>query len=347
MRVLHLAPWEPLTSAGRAQRIVENQLGYFQQKGWEVEQVVLGQRPVETSSFSCVIAVHGLDVHCPNMNLRDVLFAFARAARGKTFRSLASKPFDLFFANEVLAAPFAVALPRAVRKVVASHAIHAVRFRALASARSNSLHDAEERWVVRHVEAELYRAFDAAAVSSEADAVRLREAGYASASYVSEHVPVKPLQREGAEAYDLLVVGSNNPHDLEGLQRFYRHVYIPFLRPDRIRLAVAGPVAERFAVADAYVTRLGSTADWPDAKIVVVTTPVGAEALDTTPDAFVTTDMAHDPAGSAEAILSLLRDEPRRFAMRQRAVERMARTHNREAYSAGMDAVIGAVRRAA
>jgi hypothetical protein len=336
MRVLHLLPWEPRTPFdGRAGA----QLAYFRDRGWEVECVAFGDRH---SRVPGVRAVHRVEVPGGGATLRDRLFAFARAADGRAFRAVAARPFDLLFANGVPAAAFAVKLPRGVRKVVAAGGLLAA-----ASTRSGPLAAAESEWVFRHVEAELYRAFDAAAISSEADVVRLREAGYAGASHVPEPLPVRPVSRAGTEEYDVLAVGSGEPHELRELERFYRHVYLPFLRPYRIRLAVAGPLAERFAVADACVTRLGSTADWPDGKVVVVTEPVRAGALDSPADAFVAADMTDDPAGSAAKILERLRDEPRRSAVRKQAAERIARTHSPEAFAAGMDAVVGVARRAA
>lgn len=338
MRVLHLPPWEPTPAEA-------HQLAYFQSKGWAVERVEFGPPPGTPTAF------------------REALFAAARAARSPRFRSVAAKPFDLFFANEVFAAPFAVALPRTVRKVVAASGIQSGRFR---PARPGLLHDAEEQWVFRHVEVDLYRAFDAAALDREEDAVRLRDAGYAGARYVPGYFPVAPSKPCGTETHDVLVVGGDTPQDLAGLERFYRHVYLPYLRPDRVRLAVAGPLAERFAVADGCVARLSSAAEL-DAKVavvpgscgtgwmghalaaggVVLATPAGAEGLDPECGAFVAADFAHDPAGSAATILALLRDEPRRVAIRQRAADLIARTHTRAAYTAGMDAVLRVARRAA
>ncbi len=341
MRVLHLPPWEPTPAEA-------HQLAYFRGKGWAVERVEVGPPPGPTAAF------------------RDALFAAARAARSPRFRSVASKPFDLFFGNEVFAAPFAVALPRTVRKVVAASGIQAERFR---PARPGRLHDAEEQWVFRHVEADLYRAFHAAALDREEDAARLRAAGYAGARHVPvpfAATPAAGLTRGGTEAHDLLAVGRDTPEEVAGLERFYRHVYLPYLRPYRIRLTVGGPVAGRFAVADGCVARLSSAAEF-DAKVVVVpgsrgtgwvghalaagrvvvTTPGGAEGLDPECGAFVAADFTHDPAGSAATILALLRDEPRRVAIGQRAVDLIARTRTRAAYTAGMDAVLGVARQAA
>jgi hypothetical protein len=378
VRVLLFHPWgRPDPALCGAGRTALAQLDYCQRRGWEVHcalqeipawGVRAGDLTELAARFACVKSVRPLRLDCPPVAERNygdqfcrLLYAGERAARRRAFRVLAAEPWDAFFTTDVTAAPFALALPHSTRKVLAVGDSYARRA-ATAEQVTGAIRDAEEAFTFAHVEAELYSVFNHVWFSCEADARRARHAGVPGARHVllPAEPPAPPRPEEVGE-HDLLLCGGSRPGELADAEWFYRHVYLPHLRACGVRLALAGPVAERFPVADLRVVKLPFSSEvFSSARVVVapvceaagphvpvadalacgrsvVTTPLGVRGLDLPDDAVVVIDMRSDPAATAEVIRDLLASADRRHALGERA-KQIAQTHTRERFFAALDA---------
>jgi hypothetical protein len=302
-----------------------------------------------------------------------LLFAFDQVAQSPEFRALAEEKFDLFFANYVLSAPFACALPHEVIKIVETIDLMAGLFRTtnLLSRESHpsaSIQFAEERFVLNRLEVDLYRAFDRAMMISVKEAESIRAAGYPSADYVPQPFPLAPGRGcPGMFEYDLVFVGSENHLNTRGIHWFYRHIFVPYLRRHKVRMAVAGRVCGNLGFEDAYVTKLGFLGAleglYDSSKLVVVpilegtgmaiklhealaagkavvSTPVGCRGIDPSSSALACVDMQKRPRQTADIILNLLKDDEERRALESRAVELIVKRHSPHAYEKAMDHVI-------
>jgi glycosyltransferase involved in cell wall biosynthesis len=381
MRVLFLYPWGcfyPPTSG--AEYVACNQLDYFRSRGFEVHCVlckVLGQVPGDVSRlierFPCIRTIRVLDVQARKLTLRDLLFGFDRAAASAEFRALAREPFDLFFTNYVMSAPFACALPLSVYKIVETLDLLAGMFRTLnllsqANPTSEAIQAVERQFVFERIELDLYRAFDRALMISNSEAQAVQSAGYPGAVYVPQPfpVPARRAKRRGS-LYDLVFVGSENQLNARGIGWFYRNIYVPYLRRRRVHLAIAGRVCQTLDFVDSSVHAIGYLDEleplYDDTKLVinpifegtgvsiklhealaagraVVSTPIGCRGIDPASGAILCLDMKRRPRQAAERILDLLADDQKRGAMQDKAVELMTRLHSPQAYVRAMDSIL-------
>lgn len=373
MRVLLFHPWDRFDFAHcGASRTALAHLEYAETRGWDVH-VVLQEIPAFgafasdteeiASKFACVKSVRALRLDCPPVAERDYgdefrrrLYANARAAKCVAFRAIASEPWDAFFTTDVTAAPFAHALPRSARKVLAVGDTYSRRA-AVAAITAPAMRDAEERFAFTRVEAELYRLFDRVLFTSE---IETRRAGAHGATALHAPLPVEARTSNASEEHDLLIYGGNRSGELADVEWFYRHVYIPHLRAAGVRLTVAGPIAARFAVNDLLVTKLLS-AEGTTAQLVVapareaagphvamanalaasravVTTPEGARGFEVPEAAAVIIDMHRDPSGTAAVLRNLLAAPGWRRALGARAA-RVTQLHTRARFFAALDRV--------
>jgi hypothetical protein len=315
-----------------------------------------------------------LDVPARQLTLRDLLFGFGRAAASTEFRALAREPFDLFFTNYVMSAPFACALSLSVYKIVETLDLLSGMFRTLnllshANPPSETIQGVERQFVFERLELDLYRAFDRALMISNSEAKAVQSAGYAGAVYVPHAFPVaaKRPKRHGSFEYDLVFVGSENQLNTRGILWFYRNIYVPYLRRREVRLAIAGRVCQNLDFADSSVHTIGYLDDleplYDDSKLVinpifegtgvsiklhealaagraVVSTPIGCRGIDPASGSILCLNMERGPRQAAEQILALLADDQKREAMQDRAVELMARLHSPDAYAGAMDSIL-------
>jgi glycosyltransferase involved in cell wall biosynthesis len=385
MRVLYFYPWGnfyPVTCG--SDRVACNHLAYFQHRQCEVHCLFprgFGRGPGDSVAlaerFPCIRSVRWVEMAVKRFTLREALFAFERAARSSEFRALATEPFQLFFTNYVLSAPFACVLPRSTFKVVETVDLLSGMFRTIdllsrPSPPPAAIIEAEERHVFGDIELDLYRSFDRAVMISANEAEAIVAAGYPSAVYVPQPFTVDPAapNEQGRSEYDLVFVGSENHLNTFGIKWFYRHIYLPYLRRRQVRLAVAGRVCENLDFEDALVTQLGFLNNLQElyraSKLVVVpifdgtgtaiklhealaagravvSTPVGARGIDPASGALACVDMMSQPRQTAEIILDLLGDEDRRRAMQHRARSLMGERYSHDAYVRAMDHVLESV----
>jgi glycosyltransferase involved in cell wall biosynthesis len=383
VRVLHFSLWGQLhpISCG-SDYVIKNQMSYFQERGWEVHCLVPTRRgkgvpdpKALQRAYPCVRRIQALDLSDGNAELRDLLLGINLAAQSPAFQKLAAERFDIFFANYVVAAPLAHALPGSCFKVVEtidllSRLFRGLQYRFHDDLVPSSLHEAEERFVLRHVETELYQFFDRAIMISE-DEVRVVHAlGCGNARYVPQMFPVAPNPIRGAVApptFDLLFVGGDNPFNRAGLEWFVQQVYHPYLGSLGVRFAVAGQVCNRLNAEHPSLMKLGLYPGpmedlYRTTKLVVVpilegtgiaikfcealaagravvTTPVGARGFRGDSGAFACIDMKANPRGTADTILDLLQNDASRQAMQEKARALMQERHSRDCYFQAMDEV--------
>ena len=314
-----------------------NQLDYLQSRNHEVHCLLLkvfshgeGDLARLMKRFPCIKSTHVIEATPAGLTLRDLLFGFERAARSAVFRDLAKQHFDLFFANYVLSAPFACELPPEVFKVVETIDLLSGSYRTTNLLSHPSppplpIQRAEEEFVLKNLEVDLYQAFDRALMISEKENEAVRAAGYSRSEFISQPFRLaKPaIRNQGPFRYDLVFVGSENHLNTHGIRWFYRHIFLPYLRRHQVRLAVAGRVCENLDFEDSFVTKLGFTDEldalYNASKLVVVpifegtgmaikirdalaagravvSTPVGCRGIDPSTEALVCVDMMEQPA---------------------------------------------------
>jgi hypothetical protein len=373
VRVLFFHPWGRFDpDYCSASRTAREQWEYAQTRCWDVHFVTqeipawgfsAPDGAARHAQFPGAKSVRTVRLDCPPVAPRrygdefcHLLYAAERAAH-TAFRDVAAESWDAFFTTDVTAAPFAAALPRTTLKVLAVGDSYARRAARVAHAQP-ALRDAEERFAFARIEAEFYRLFDRVQCHSEADARAARQHGVKSAVHVPPLVEAPAPAPDEAEEHDLLICAGARTGDLADLDWFYRHVYLPHLRQQGVRLAVTGPGAARFPVADLRVTKSASTAP-SSARVVVapvcespgphlsvtgalaagravVTAPLGVRGLDVPDDAAAVIDVRHDPAGTAAVIRDLLAAPGWRRALGERAAGICLR-HTRERHFAALD----------
>ncbi|MCI0704801.1 MAG: glycosyltransferase [Planctomycetia bacterium] len=377
MRVLLFHPWGRFDSAccGASHTALAH-LEFFQHSGWEVHCVlqeipawcVTAPEPTELlSHFSCVKSVRTLRIDCPPISPRDygdefrqLLYASEGAARGRAFRAIASERWDAFLTTDVTCSAYALGVPRSTFKVLAAGDSYARRATVTELA-SPEVRVSESNFTFARVECELYRLFDRVLFPSEAQTREAAQRGVKSAVHVPTRIREVGTPPEPNAEHDIVICGGSRTSDLADVEWFYRHIYVPHLRGCGIRLTLAGPVAERFAVIDQRVTKLSSTRGaYRAARVVVtpiyeaagphvpvmdalaagcalVTTPCGLHGLEIQENAAVVLEMRNDPGCVAAGIRDLLAAPGWRKVLGERAA-RSASRHTRERHFSALGA---------
>lgn len=372
MRVLLFHPWggfDPVCCG--AGYVACAFLDYSQHRGWDVECVVQ-EIPAWGISRSDPAAMKGIrtirldcSLHEPRQygnEFCQLLYASERATRTAAFRAITREKWDVFFTTDVIAAPFALALPHVTRKILAVGDSHTRRV-ATTECASVALRDAETRFTFARIEAELYQVFDHVLFCSEDDVLASQKCGVKSALRVPLPIrePAVPTRAEIGKEHDLLICGSARSGELADVEWFYRHVYLPHLRASGVRLALAGPVADQFSVADVRVTKVPAKLGMYHSTRVVVTpaceaagpcapamdalaagcavvgTPLAMRGLELPGDAAAIIEMRRDPAGTAAVIRNLLATPGWRRVLGERA-EQVKQRHTRKRFFAALDA---------
>jgi hypothetical protein len=354
MRVLLFHPWGRFDPAiCGASYTACAQLEHFQSRGCDVHCVVqeipawgltASNTEAITSRFICVKSVRTIPIDCPPApprqygdEFRQLLYASERAARSSAFRVIANEQWDTFFTTDVTAAPYALALPHSVQKQLAVGDSYARRA-ATTELTPLAIREAETRFAFARIEAELYRVFDHVTFCCKEEMRRAKQYGVKSAACVPPQFPeVNPLAQSGTEAeHDLLICGGSRSGELADAEWFYRHVYLPHLRVHGVRLALAGPIAERFAVADLRVTKLPSATNVLTRVVIapafeaagpcvpvlkalavgrtVVASPHAVRGIELPEGAATVFDMRREPTRTATVIREVLCREPHEVA---------------------------------
>ncbi len=373
VRVLLFHPWRFDPTFCGASRTAAAHLDYFASRGWEIHCLiqeipawsVTSEGSWELSRFSCVKSIRAVSIDCPvrksytpGTEFCDLLYASERSARSAAFRAIAAEPWDAFFTTEVTVAPFAHALPKRVWKILAAGDSH-TRCAAAMALPTPATPDAEECLAFARMEVELFQLFDRVQFMCEADADRARGYGVKASRHVPPLVEA-PQPTELSDAHDLVVCGGSRVGELADLEWFYRHVYVPHIRPHGIQLEVAGPIAERWPICDRLVSKIPSdtpprgrivvapvysapgphvlVADALAAGRAVVTTPAGTRGLAVPEDAAVVAEMRDDPGNVGSTIRNLIALPGWRRLLGARA-RQIAERHTKEQFFSALDSV--------
>jgi hypothetical protein len=365
-------------------------MAYFRRRRWDVDVLLIGHGDSTKTAQDFhrlnpwARSVRQLDAPLKEYSLRGMLFRQQRIATSASFRKLARERHDLFMADHVSVAPLLEVQDRGRLKVLEAQDITpgtpAVHHRT-GQPQQEPMAPTRDAFLWK-IEQELYRLFDAVIFGNAEDACLVQPVCPGRVHTVPPMVTMNdsPAPRRrmepapeslAAEPFDMIVTGTGAEPDVVGLRFFYREIFVPYLRKHRLRMAVAGGVAQHLDADDYYVTRLTAMPHDVDqlierSKLVIIpvfegsgiwrrtvahlacgraiaTSPAGTRGLASGSEAFVELDMQRDPHGAAQAILELLASEPNRLRMRQVARD-YCRTHFApERYFTAMDEVMASL----
>lgn len=381
MDLTYFYPWgcfHPVRSG--ADKVARAHMKYFQMRGIRPTMIMrLDGSPADVSAFEqeyswvkevCWIRTHDrphIDRCFGTWSFDSYLAGFTAICDVPAFRAMLGRPADVVFVNYAFSAPLLDAMPRKAVRILESHDFISRQFLRPGSAPALA---------AQHLsfEFELYSLFDTVLMINEQEARLANERGASNAVYVPQPVELledgKEAETDGSPIYDLLLVGSEHPPNVEGADWFYRHVFVPHLKKHGLRWAIVGSMCRALSIRDGSVHLLGMVEDidniYTRAKVVViplfrgagisiktlealgrakpiVTTSCGRRGLKDCDDALVELDFQADPSGVADHILHLcasrrLRDE---FAARAR---QYVRQHFSEAaYARHLDRIFESV----
>lgn len=296
--------------------------------------------------------------------LGNQLAAHAELCELPELRELAARPTDVFFSNYVFSAPLTDLFGPNVARVLESCDIMSKQFQTSRMPAAAFQH---------HLRAEfdLYELYDLVLMINQDEAEFARGRTSTRIEYVPRPIDRlaagQPAEEPQADQYDILFIGSKHPPNHQGIQWFYRHVFMPYLKERGLRWAIAGSVGESSSIADRSVHILGPVDDldalYRKSKVVVVplfagsgislktlealgkgkpvvTTPVGARGLPDAGDSFIAIDFEADPRAVAARIEALCRSETLRSEYASRAVAFIARNFDHECYRTRMDELL-------
>ncbi|HWB07596.1 MAG TPA: glycosyltransferase family 4 protein [Pirellulales bacterium] len=381
LTVTYYYPWgyfHPVRSGAAA--VASHHLDYFRRRGHRVRMMVRGISHQGRAEFERHyrwvddLVVVDVGRHPDIQRCFDVwdfgsyLAAHVRLARQPEIRQWLSQPADVAFVNYVFATPLLDSLPADAYRVLETYDIMSHQF--LAHSGPTALVEP-----LLASEFDLYRLYDSVLMISPEEEEVAREHGAANLAYMPPAVDVPPEGSEpaGSEDYDLLFVGSDHPPNVEGLNWFYTHVYLPLLKPKGVRWAICGSACRQLPFTDAGVIRLGLVPDlggvYRRSKVVVVplfrgsgisiktieamanrkpvvTTPCGRRGLpDSTDSALITHPFQEDPAAVADTICRLCSSESLREEYGRRAVACISAHFGRDSHDRRMDRIFARVGR--
>lgn len=384
MLVKYFYPWgffHPVQAGADA--VAASHFDYFSFQGWSVEFITLRNDSKRNEAafrarYPFVESAWVFDLQWASFSLGDQLHAYAELADQQQVRDAFARPADLYFGNYVFTTPLTRLLPDGCRRILESVDVMSDQIRMRSPRQMHSqpipalaLAELQHAYLLR-TELDLYRLYDATIMISREDLQTVTRAGATAAYYVPRNAVQKdPVGTDSEPRYDLLFVGSRFELNLDGMNWFYRNVYVPYLWPHGVRLAVAGRICEWLDFADRHVTLLG-TVDGPldpvysSSKLVIapvfegtglsikaiealgmgkalVAAPPAVRGLDPTSGAFVCLDMKANPRRAADTIIELLANPVRRLELEHSAVEYARKEFGREAFFQGMDRVLESI----
>ncbi len=376
MRVTYVYTWgyfHPATCG--ADLVAANHLAYFRDRGWAVDCVLARDRRKDgaeqafRAAYPWLRSLTVADLPPQQWAFGDLLWAYHQFADVPAVRAVLEQTGDLFVTNYLFTAPLLRHVPKTARRVVETVDVLSDQFALAARPAPSPVANLRAEFLLK-TELDLYRLFDAAIMINADEAARVRGLGVGHARYVPRWCPGQPTGTQDPAEFDLVYVASNNPINRDGIDWFYRRVYVPHLWRHGVRLGIAGGVCDGLHYTDHGVRLIGKVPGSLDplyarSKIVVapifagtglsiktvealaagkavVAAPAAARGLDPTTGAFLTLDMKADPAGTAAAILELLADPGRRADLEARAAAFAAREYGWAAFTHGMDAALRA-----
>lgn len=377
MNVVYYYPWTyfyPIRSGAAA--VAAAHLAYFRSRGYKPRILIAGdcrasgRRQFERhySWVEDIVAIHVGDYPAIADLQRAYTFGsclmwHAAMCQIPAVRDLFAKPTDLVYLNYAFSAPLLDLAPKNAARVLESVDIISRQYQLLRHAPLVQSHNLR-------AELELYRLFDVVVMINEDEDAFARRRGAENTTYVPRSAPLpdEPFMCERAQPhFDLLMVGSNHPPNVEGAAWFYEHVFRPRLKPRGLRWAIAGSMCDYLRIDDSSVTMLDGVeniaAAYQDTKIVVVpilsgagisiktlealghgkpvvTTPCGCRGLRGCDDALVCCNFSREPSETAERIIALCASAELRENLGAAAREYIRDNFSYDVYGRRMDQVL-------
>lgn len=377
MNVVYYYPWTyfyPIRSGAAA--VAAAHLEYFRSRGHKPRILIAGDCPASCrrqferhySWVEDIVAIHIGDYPAIADLQRAYTFGsclmwHAALCEIPAVRELFAKPTDLVYLNYAFSAPLLDLAPKGARRVLESVDIMSRQYQLLRYAPIVQSHNLR-------AELELYRLFDAVVMINEEEDAFARRRGAENTTYVprSAPLPEEPYTFEQAQPhFDLLMVGSNHPPNVEGAAWFYEHIFRPRLKPHGLRWAIAGSMCDYLRIDDASVAMLGRVADiaaaYQDTKVVVVpilsgagisiktlealghgkpvvTTPCGCRGMRGCGESLICRDFSREPDETAKRILELCASSNERERLGAAAREYIRTNFSPDAYARRMDQVL-------
>ena len=123
----------------------------------------------------------------------------------------------------------------------------------------NPLNSARREYLFR-VETSLFNLYDATLMVQPEELRTVQAVKVRNAHYIPRMCPTEPAsgsRHRVQHAYDLLFVGSDHVPNREGINRFLKQVYEPFLSKHKVRMAIVGRVCDHVRFHFSHVDLLG------------------------------------------------------------------------------------------
>jgi len=375
MRILYIYPFGPFypVSSG-ADIIATNHMEYFRKKGFQVDCILFQNSEKAKyleqfkANYGFCNSIHYLKFPPISFKFGELLFAANYLANSEPLKSLLKKQYDILFSNYAFTAPISLAANKTKLKVLET-VDHL--WEALAISNPGFMKNPIDETTIKLIEFELYNLFEKIIFINNDELNNSPQNTKSSYAFIPPawNLPVKTTSLNSESSIDMLFIGSNHRPNIDGLDFFYKNVFLPFIRPMGFKLTVAGKVCDYWPVEDPRVQKLGFYKGhiqslYDSTKVVIipildgsglsiktleamafgkaiVTTPKGARGMKIENQPFITINLKDQPEEFSKAVIDLLDSQNKRKNLGIKALEHFKNEHSFEIYSQRMDNFLG------
>lgn len=375
MRILYIYPFGPFypVSSG-ADIIATNHMEYFRKKGFQVDCILFQNSEKAKyleqfkANYGFCNSIHYLKFPPISFKFGELLFAANYLANSEPLKSLLKKQYDILFSNYAFTAPISLAANKTKLKVLET-VDHL--WEALAISNPGFMKNPIDETTIKLIEFELYNLFEKIIFINNDELNNSPQNTKSSYAFIPPawNLPVKTTSLNSESSIDMLFIGSNHRPNIDGLDFFYKNVFLPFIRPMGFKLTVAGKVCDYWPVEDPRVQKLGFYKGhiqslYDSTKVVIipildgsglsiktleamafgkaiVTTPKGARGMKIENQPFITINLKDQPEEFSKAVIDLLDSQDKRKNLGIKALEHFKNEHSFEIYSQRMDNFLG------
>ncbi len=375
MRILYIYPFGPFypVSSG-ADIIATNHMEYFRKKGFQVDCILFQNSEKAKyleqfkANYGFCNSIHYLKFPPISFKFGELLFAANYLANSEPLKSLLKKQYDILFSNYAFTAPISLAANKTKLKVLET-VDHL--WEALAISNPGFMKNPIDEATIKLIEFELYNLFEKIIFINNDELNNSPQNTKSSYAFIPPawNLPVKTTSLNSESSIDMLFIGSNHRPNIDGLDFFYKNVFLPFIRPMGFKLTVAGKVCDYWPVEDPRVQKLGFYKGhiqslYDSTKVVIipildgsglsiktleamafgkaiVTTPKGARGMKIENQPFITINLKDQPEEFSKAVIDLLDSQDKRKNLGIKALEHFKNEHSFEIYSQRMDNFLG------
>lgn len=377
MKILYIYPFGPFypISSG-ADIIASNHMEYFKKKNALVDCILFHNYQKETyfeqfkQKYSFCRSFYHLKYPPISFKFGELLFASSFLAKSEPLKSLLNNQYDIVFTNYVFTAPISHSAKKTHLKILEAHD-HL--WEAFSISNQNNFNNSINITLMKKFEFELYQIF--------------KKIIFINKDEMSETPPKKNIDyafippawnlvsNNSSDNHnfniDILFIGSHHRPNIDGLDFFYKNVFLPFIRPLGFTVTVVGKVCDYWQVDDPRVKKMGffngsTNSLYNSSKVVIipilegsglsiktleamafgkaiVTTPKGTRGMRIEGQPFLTVNLRDQPYYFASAIIELLNSPEKRNSLGQKAMEHFKNEHSFEVYSQRLDNFLGIV----